>query len=244
MSTTADRRSGERLGEVLAASGLGMTSGELVASLEELLGATASPREDAPLTVDQERYLRERAGLDVEAATDTGAARRAGLAASARLVATSLTGAELARRAGVDDSTVRHWARHGDVVVVGEGRRRRYPAFQVGADGRPLPGLRAVLSALPPGWHPLALEAWMTRTDADLEVDGRAVSPAAWLADGGPVAAVVVLAEGVGARGGTSPTEVARVRAARGAGRGRRPGERPEDLRGPEASVSDPDATT
>lgn len=115
--------------------------------------------------------------------------------AHAQLVSRSLTVAETAERLGVDRSRVRQriYARslyafkHRGVWLV--------PAFQL-RRRKLVPGLDAVVSALSPSLHPVAVSRWFTTPNPDLVV-GSPVSPIDWLAAGGAPAAVASLAASI-----------------------------------------------
>lgn len=103
--------------------------------------------------------------------------------------------AQVAAMAGVTESRVRHWVADRALVGIRVGQRRRFPAFQFGPDGRPLPGLATVLAALPAGWPPAQVAAFMTteQPELSLEESGQPVTPTQWLAAGGIPAAVTAL---------------------------------------------------
>jgi hypothetical protein len=104
--------------------------------------------------------------------------------------------AQVAARAGVAESRVRHWVADGTLLGIRVGQRRRFPMFQFGPDGRPLPGLGAVLAAVPTGWPPAQVAAFMTSEQPELALDGSGrppLTPTQWLAAGGDPAAVTAL---------------------------------------------------
>ncbi|MEJ5943852.1 hypothetical protein WDZ17_00905 [Pseudokineococcus basanitobsidens] len=202
--TPADAR---ELRDVLADAGTSLSVGDLAAGLRALLPGGPG-RAEVPMTAAEHDYLQQHSGLPASGgAALAQAAVDAGGASAARLVASSLSAAELAHGAGVDDSTVRHWVRRGEVVSVPAARGRRFPTFQLGEDGRPLAGLREVLAALPAGLHPLSVERFLTTPDTDLLIDDEQVSPRSWLLHGGAVADVVDVAHTVGVRAGARPAE-------------------------------------
>ncbi|WP_299039404.1 MerR family transcriptional regulator [uncultured Pseudokineococcus sp.] len=204
--TAADAR---ELQDVLTDAGTSLSVGDLAAGLRSLLRGP-SARAEVPLTAAEHVYLRQHSGLPETGGPDRAqAALDAGGEAVARLVASSLSAAEVARAAGVDDSTVRHWVRRGEVVSIPAARGRRFPAFQLGPDGRPVPGLREVLAALVDGLHPLSVERFLTSPDTDLVIDDEQVSPREWLLQGGAVAEVVAVARAVGVQAGTRPEDSA-----------------------------------
>jgi hypothetical protein len=108
----------------------------------------------------------------------------AGLAAAhAELVATSLSVAKVAKRLGVDTSRVRQRIYARSLYAFKHRGAWLVPAFQI--DGRNLvAGISAVVSALPPALHPVAVTRWFTTPNADLVLGDDAVAPIAWLASG------------------------------------------------------------
>jgi hypothetical protein len=70
------------------------------------------------------------------------------------------------------------------------GRSLRLPTWQFDDELRPLPGLAAVLAALPSGMHPREVEGFMTTPQDDLRVRGHNRSPRDWLLSGGSPAQV------------------------------------------------------
>lgn len=121
-------------------------------------------------------------------------ARRDAVAEEVAL-ATGPDASQVAAMAGVSESRVRHWVADGALVSVRVGQRRRFPRFQFGPDGRPLPGLAAVLAAVPQSWPPAHVAAFMTTEQPELGLDGsgRPTTPARWLAAGGDPTAVTAL---------------------------------------------------
>ena len=102
--------------------------------------------------------------------------------------------AEVAAAAGVSESRVRHWASGGALLAIRVGRSLRFPRFQFGADGRPLPGLPAVLTAVPKEWPVAQVAAFLTTPQAELALgEGEPSTPAQWLAAGGDAASVAAL---------------------------------------------------
>lgn len=103
--------------------------------------------------------------------------------------------AQVAAMAGVTESRVRHWVADHALLGIRVGQRRRFPPFQFGPDGRPLPGLAAVLAGLPAGWPPAQVVAFMMTEQPELSLDesGRSVTPTQWLTAGGDPAAVTAL---------------------------------------------------
>jgi excisionase family DNA binding protein len=114
---------------------------------------------------------------------DRQAVARASLAARAALTqaqaAPELDVAQVASLLGCSSSTVRRWARTGDLYAIRRSGRLQFPEWQF-SDGKRLSGLRLVLAALPDLMHPLSVEGLMTSPQEEL--DGR--SPVDWPAAG------------------------------------------------------------
>jgi len=121
----------------------------------------------------------------------------AGLAAAhAEVVSKSLTVGALAKRLGVDPSRVRQRIYAGSLHAFKHRGEWRIPAFQI--EGRQLvPGVETVAPKLSPSLHPVAVSRWFMTPNADLALDGEAVSPIAWLSAGGPPITVATLASAI-----------------------------------------------
>lgn len=187
------------IAELLEEQAPGLTEPELVAAVRELLGPPPRPAEFSPLTAHDQAYLREHGGLPAITPERVAGARARRLARTTAFVTESLSTAEVAGRLGVDPSRIRHMSADGALYAMRTGRQNRYPSWQFGDDGRPLPGLRAVLQALPPGLHPLEVRGFMTTPQPDYAVRGRELTPIQWLAAGGDPAVVADLARWVAA---------------------------------------------
>jgi hypothetical protein len=178
------------LTDLLRRHGLDVDEAELAeaaaAGLSRLLtapGATALPPAEAELL--------DAAGLpDVPGAYAHTAAEAAGTYAA--LVATSLTVGEAAARLGISEGRVRHRIAGRELHSLPSGRRR-LPAWQFTGTGV-LAGLPTVLRAIDPAEHPLAVLAFLTTPQPELELDGRPATPEQWLRAGGDPAPVAELA--------------------------------------------------
>lgn len=115
----------------------------------------------------------------------------AGLAVQTR---ESLSVEQVAKLLLVDGSRVRHRVRDRALYAFKIGAGLRLPTWQFERD-EAIPGLRAVLAALPAELHPLEVAGFMTTPDPDLAVADEPTSPRDWLAGGGDVAVVVELAK-------------------------------------------------
>lgn len=182
------------LAEVLAPFGVGEE--EFVEELSRDL--RAAPNASASrLTETDESTLREHGGITV-AAGDESSVRRAVLRTSSSNLAVeareSLTVEQAAKRLVVDGSRVRHRVRDRALYGFKIGGRLRLPTWQFNRQDA-IPGLRAVLAALPTDTHPLEVAGLMTTPDPDLVVADELVSPREWLIGGGDIGAVVTVVE-------------------------------------------------
>jgi hypothetical protein len=173
-----------------------MTTPEFVAVLQEVSGFTSES-----VTAGERSFLL--ADPEVTADDLTPAARvqaaaevaRGRMSADGETATASLSTAEVADLLGRAQANVRRSYLSGDLYspIKDGGGRRRYPVWQF-VGGRPVPGLRRVLAALPDGLHPLSVKAFMTAPVEPLE----GMTPVDWLVEGGSVDAVVTLATQVG----------------------------------------------
>lgn len=176
---------------------LGTSRHEFLSMLLDVVRSLREPRIETPgssqLTKSEIAGLRT-GGLDPDASAEfyTRALLRTA-AGTADLGGTALTVAEVARRLHRDQSRVRQMLLARELYGMKLHGAWRIPDFQFSGDGV-VPGLPAVLRAVPWGLHPLALRNWLMRPELDLEIDGRAVSPLDWLESGGDPEVVVALA--------------------------------------------------
>lgn len=118
----------------------------------------------------------------------------AGLAAAyAEVVSQSATVSALAKRLGVDPSRVRQRIYARSLYAFKHRGGWLIPNFQLESN-RVVPGVADVVWKLSPTLHPVAVSRWFTTPNADLALEGKAVSPIAWLASGGPPAGVAAMA--------------------------------------------------
>lgn len=106
--------------------------------------------------------------------------------------AEALTTNQVAELLDVAPANVRRLVGQHRLYTVGTARNgaHLFPRWQF-LNGHALPGIAEILAALPSGFHPLDVAAFMTTS---LEALGER-TPAEWLASGGDVAAVATLAE-------------------------------------------------
>lgn len=186
------------LAEYLADRGLPVSEPELVTIVDRLLGGTLAVPRTAPLTVADEAFMTEHSGLCPASDEEVSAAAAASTAELVALVATSLTAAQVDVQIQRDASTVRHKIGDGSLYAILVGNQRRMPGFQFTDRGAPLPGLGQVLATLPADMHPLEVAGFFLSPKPELEINGDATSPRAWLAHGGDVQPVRALAAGLG----------------------------------------------
>jgi len=177
---------------------------EIETAVGELLAATAGGAEGVEsggLTVEEARVLAS-GGLDTaplrageeEPLTQTALEY-------ARLLQSSLSVEQVAQLLAVNPSRVRQRLTGHPRTLYGikEGRSWRVPRFQF-AGRKPIPGMAAVIGALPPDLHPVAVRRWFTVPHPDLRVDpdeARAVAPLEWLRTGRAPEVVADLARGI-----------------------------------------------
>jgi hypothetical protein len=153
-------------------------------------GLTALTAEDAPALTAEEARVLASGGLDASALRldeiapifRTGAEHR-------RLLASSLSVEQTARLLGVNASRIRQrlTAQPPSLYGIKDGKRWRVPRFQF-AGRKAIPGIAAVVAALPTSLHPVAVYRWLTSVNPDLYRDRKeehAISPLDWLRTGG-----------------------------------------------------------
>jgi hypothetical protein len=114
------------------------------------------------------------------------------------LLADALPVADVARRLGIDPSRVRHRLARRQLIGIRRPDGWLLPAYQFGADGRLLPGIDRVASAImATGSHPVAIARFLSTATAELTIGRRRHTPREWLESGGDPAAVVALARGL-----------------------------------------------
>lgn len=180
------------LRSALARAGLRVDSDEFLSLVEDAANrlSPADPNPGDYFNADQRAALTD-VGLDLAPRRDGERDSRArAVAAHAVLRDTALTVAGAAERLGVDTSRIRH--RLGAQELTGWKDRGgwRLPVWQFTATDA-LPGLPAVLAAVPADQPPLIVAAFMTTAQAELLLAGEPVSPRQWLlatGDPGPVA--------------------------------------------------------
>lgn len=147
--------------DVLAKHGVTISDQELADELSQSLEDAPYAVATAPLTESEIDYLAAHAGgdaADILANMDPTRTHRRQTVAKARATAKALRGlltrADTADMLGIDPSGVSRRIKQGKLWALPK-PGRRIPAWQISA-GDILPGLRAVVSAIPSGAHPLA----------------------------------------------------------------------------------------
>lgn len=101
-----------------------------------------------------------------------------------QLTDTALTVEQAAQRLGVSTSRVRQRAGDRSLWAIKVGHRLLLPELQFTDRGQ-IPGLDAVLTALPHDLHPLSIHGLLTTPQSDLRIDGTEISIVEWLTGGG-----------------------------------------------------------
>jgi excisionase family DNA binding protein len=108
-------------------------------------------------------------------------ARSAGI--RQRILDTSLSVGQAAERLGVGTSRIRQRIGEGSLYAIKVGRSWRLPDWHFTKSGE-LPGIAAVIHALPDGTDLLEVDGFVTSSNVDLVVEDVAVTPLEWLGAG------------------------------------------------------------
>ncbi len=187
------------LENVLAKAGLRIDAADFLSLVEDAARRLAPPNPD-PVSFFSEgqRAALAETGLDLSPRRDDEPDSRApSVAAHAVLAESSLTVAEAARRLGVDPSRIRHKLADRRLTGWKDQGGWRLPSWQFGERGA-LPGLDAVLAAVPDDQPALVVAAFMNTEQADLQIGGRPATPRQWLLAGGDPGPVAALAATLG----------------------------------------------
>ncbi|MDY0913006.1 hypothetical protein [Rathayibacter festucae] len=106
--------------------------------------------------------------------------------------------AEVAARLRIDETRVRHRKAKDGLYAFKVGSKLRFPAWQFTDDReRPmLPGVPALVKAIPADMHPASVHGFMTTPQEELLIGETSVTPVRWLTGGGdPREVLVALAE-------------------------------------------------
>jgi hypothetical protein len=186
------------LGAVLTNAGVKVSErrfAELVEQALSELGAAGAADPASALAADDVAALTA-VDADLSPRRPREADARAGAAAAyAALLADALPVAEVARRLGIDPSRVRHRLARHQLIGIRRPDGWLLPAYQFGADGRLLPGIERVATAvMATGSHPVAVARFLATATPELTVGRRRHTPREWLQGGGDPSAVVALA--------------------------------------------------
>jgi hypothetical protein len=165
---------------------------EILGKLAALLEGESVFEAQRELTAAEREVLEEQGLGEMEPEPD--AALRA-FGAELELFADAYDAAGAAKKLGVSTSRVRQLLGSGRLYGVKQGRDWCLPRWQFRARGKgTVPGIDAVIHALPPDLHPVSVFGFMTNPKPELVLDAEPVSPLRWLAGGGDPAPVARLA--------------------------------------------------
>ncbi len=148
-----------------------------------------------PLSAAEQQFMAENSGISSHPSAVTDAVERLAARRIAQLAQTMDTEA-VAAMLGVHRTRVQHLLERGDLFAYRDGRRNRFPAWQFAANGRPLPGLRAVLAALHPA-HRSVVTGFMTTRHPELTWGQGPETVLDWLASDGDPQRAADLARGI-----------------------------------------------
>ncbi|MGH3763386.1 DNA-binding protein [Actinophytocola sp.] len=184
---------------VLARAGLRVDSEEFLALVEEA-ARRLSPADPDPAQyfTESQRAALSDVGLDLAPRRESERDPRARtVALQAVLRDSALTVSGAAERINVDSSRIRHRLAEGRLAGWKDHGGWRLPVWQFTNTGV-LPGLEAVLAAVPDDQPPLVLAGFMTTPQQDLLTAGEPTTPRDWLLAGGDPAGVARLVATLG----------------------------------------------
>jgi len=187
------------LRNALARAGLRVDTDEFLTLVEDA-ARQLSPADPDPADYfdDTQRGALTEVGLDLSPRQHGERDSRArAVAAHAVLRDTALTVAGAAERLAVDPSRIRHRLADGRLAGWKDRTGWRLPVWQF-TNTDVLPGLDAVLRAVPDDQPPLVVAAFMTTPQADLPLDGAPTTPRDWLLAAGDPARVAAIAATLG----------------------------------------------
>jgi hypothetical protein len=184
---------------VLAKAGLRIDPAEFLGLVEDAARRLSPPATDpADYFSPAQRDVLAEVGLDLTPRRpDEVDSRARAVAADAVLHDSALTVGDAAGVVGVDTSRIRHRLAAGRLAGWKDRGGWRLPAWQF-VSGGVLPGLEAVLAAVPDDQPPLVVAAFMTTPQADLRLEERPATPREWLLAGGSPERVAALAATLG----------------------------------------------
>ncbi|WP_298178210.1 DNA-binding protein [Saccharomonospora sp.] len=187
------------LENVLAKAGLNVKPSEFLALVEDAARRLTPPNPNPSqyFSSDQQAAL-EDVGLDLSHQSEDERDYRARtVAAHAVLAESALTVGEAAALLGVDDSRIRHRLKERRLTGWKAQGGWRLPNWQFTPSGV-LPGLDAVLRAVPEDQPVLVIAAFMSTPQPDLVINGKPATPRQWLLAGGDPEIVAQLAATLG----------------------------------------------
>lgn len=187
------------LRDVLARAGVTVLPRQVIDALEDAIALVVESEGRSGLSAVERKALRaDGIDPDAEQAGPSPSVRTA--AEFAALALESFDVKEAAAALGVDESRVRQRLAERTLFGFKRDGTWRVPRFQLveparGRRGgwRVVPGLAAVVKALPADVHPVAVHRWLTQPDPNLALGDEPISPLDWLRTGGDVDAVVRL---------------------------------------------------
>lgn len=187
-------RKGETaLDRLMAVAGRGRTDATFVVALLEFAADAAESHSTISMLPSGERNQWAAVGAKFDNRAPRSNDKRLVDAFAALLTRSVIGDAAVAQLLGVDRSRVSQRLADRSLYAFTAGDERCFPSWQI-VDTKALPGLKVVLRALDPAFHPLAVDHWFTSSNVDLEIDDKPVSPASWLATGGAPKAAAELA--------------------------------------------------
>ncbi|RJQ72744.1 DNA-binding protein [Pseudonocardiaceae bacterium YIM PH 21723] len=184
---------------VLARSGLRATAAEFLALVEEAVQRFAPPD---PIPADHfsaaEAGVLSAVGLNLNPlGAEEADGRTRTVIALTILRDSALSVTDAAARLDVDTSRIRHQLAERQLLGWKEQGNWRLPVWQFTEAGK-LPGLAAVITALPGDQPALVIAGFMTCPQEDLLIDDTPTAPRDWLLAGGDPAPVTRLAANLG----------------------------------------------
>lgn len=134
--------------------------------------------------------------VSIQASVANGDLRAAELTTRLNVSSATLSAAEVAALLGIDASRVRHRRAAGGLYAFIVGGKRRYPIWQFTGDVlQPvLPGLAALIKAIPEDMQLASVQSFMSTPQASLSSNGEPLTPGEWLKqDGNPQGVVDIL---------------------------------------------------
>jgi hypothetical protein len=152
--------------------------------LEENRQLVESAPEASRGLTQEEASLLASAGLMVDVpAKDPNAIERT-IAEYASILESALSVTAAAKQLKVEPARIRQRLNARTLYGIKRNGEWRLPAFQFSKRAE-VPGIADIVRRLPDDIHPVEFSTWLQRTDPDLQIDGKPVSPLRWLRSGG-----------------------------------------------------------